>query len=340
MSRLEDALRARIEAAGPIPLEDWMAACNQAYYAKGTALGAQGDFITAPEISQVFGELLGAWCAVVWQMMGGPMPVRLIELGPGQGTLMADMMRAVPALRQAAEIHLVETSPGLRKAQGQALDGLPVAWHQTLEEVPQGPFLLVANEFFDALPIRQSVEAAQGTVERQVGLCPEGGFAFLPGGGVIRESCPSGLVIAGQLAARLVRHPGAALIVDYGYARSQPGETLQAVRRHARHPPLEAPGEADLTAHVDFEALGRAAADAGARVLGPAGQGAFLRSLGIEERTRFLAARATPAQSLHLVTGTHRLIAPQEMGTLFKALALVSPSLLAQGAVLPGFEDT
>jgi NADH dehydrogenase [ubiquinone] 1 alpha subcomplex assembly factor 7 len=339
MSLLEDELSARIQSQGPIPLDQWMAACNQAYYAKGLALGASGDFITAPEISQVFGELAGAWCAVVWQMLGCPQPFSLIELGPGRGTLMADMLRAAPALKQASGIHLIETSPALRQAQGEALKGLPVFWHERLEDAPEGPCLVIANEFFDALPIRQTITGPEGQAERRIGLDGEGRFVFLPETpGIIEESCPAGLDVIRHLAAKLARHPGAALIFDYGYARSQPGDTLQAVRRHAFHPPLSDPGQADLTAHVDFEALKRAAEKEGAGVCGPLDQGVFLARLGIEERTRRLAAAAKPGQATLLVTGTRRLIAPSEMGTLFKALALVSPQLAKDGAFLPGFE--
>lgn len=350
---LAERLARRIGAQGPLPLADFMAEANAAYYARGQAIGAAGDFITAPEISQVFGELIGLWAAVAWRRMGGPEPVRLVELGPGRGTLMADLLRAtaaVPGFRAAIDLHLVETSPALRARQAEALAGAAATWHDTLAEVPDGPLLLVANEFFDALPIRQFQRTPDGWRERLVGL-GEAGFRFVLGEavgtpplpaavakgappGAIAETCPAALEIAAAIGARIRTQGGAALIVDYGSVRSAPGDSFQAVRRHAYHAPLGEPGAADLTAHVDFEALANAAAAGGARPDGPETQGLWLRRLGIGARADALIANADARQRQAIASGVRRLIDAAEMGTLFKVLGLAHPAL----PTLPGFE--
>ncbi len=338
-------------AAGPIPVAAYMETALAAYYARGEAFGAAGDFTTAPEISQMFGELVGLWAAVAWQGMGSPAPVRLVELGPGRGTLMADFLRAVagvPAFLAAIDPHLVETSPSLRALQRTALGGRAATWHDGFEQVPGGPILLIANEFFDALPIRQFERTAEGWRERLVGL-DGGGFRFVLGDpvaepplaeevrgsppGSIAETCPAGIALAAAIGRRLAREGGAALIVDYGTARSAPGDSFQAVRRHAPHPPLENPGEADLTAHVDFAALAAAAKGEGARVEGPIGQGLWLQRLGISVRARALMDGKPPRQAAAVASALQRLIGAEEMGTLFKALGLAAPS----SPPLPGF---
>ena len=353
MTPLGLRLRDGIARTGPIPVAEFMAAANgdpeHGYYARRDPLGGAGDFITAPEISQVFGELIGAWCAVAWRGMGAPGRVLLVELGPGRGTLMADMLRAtrrVAGFREALDIRLVETSPALARLQKEALGGVAAAWHRGLSEVPDGPLLVVANEFFDALPVEQYVARRDGWHRRAVAADTDG-FRFVDGprvgdppacgpavDGEIRETSPRSIVIAGEIAGRLAAGRGAALIVDYGYAAPATGETLQAVARHRYTDPLAAPGEADLSAHVDFPALARAARAAGARCHGPVTQGEFLQRLGIGVRMDRLIAAAAPGQREAIRAARRRLTGEPAMGRLFKALALTDP-----GAPVPaGFE--
>ena len=365
MGALADHLRRRIAACGPLTVAEFMAEAlghpRHGYYTSRDPLGAAGDFITAPEISQMFGELIGLWCADVWQDMGAPNPVVVVELGPGRGTLMADALRAVrPALGflDAARLHLVETSPVLRARQKEALAaanlGDAPAWSDSLDGVPEGPMLLIANEFFDALPVRQFQRTDEGWRERRVDAEEDGGFRFvltlpLPldpltakrlavapesgvDGGVI-EVCPDGLALAGAIGRRVARHSGGALILDYGHAESAAGDTLQAVKGHVYHPVLEAPGEADLTAHVDFTGLAAAAVEAGAGAFGPVPQGAFLEGLGIGARAEALLVGATAEQASDIRSAHHRLVDEAEMGTLFKVLALTH----SETASPPGF---
>lgn len=361
MSALGAALLGRIAESGPISVEDFMGACladpAHGYYAGTRAaarIGGAGDFITAPEISQVFGELLGLWAAETWRLLGAPPAIRLVELGPGRGTLMADALRAIgavaPAFRTALRVHLVEISPLLREAQRAALSGAEPTWHDTLDQVPRGPLIVLANEFFDALPVRQLVRRGGAWRERTVTV-DDGRLVFATGAvvadppvepahasaaeGAIVEICPAGRAIAAALGRRVARDGGAALIVDYGTAESAPGDSLQAVSRHSPVDALAAPGEADLTAHVDFAALSRAASAAGAVAYGPLPQGTLLTRLGIVARTAALAARMRDMQRRLLTTGTQRLIDPAHMGTLFKTLALIAPGVGAP----PGFED-
>lgn len=360
MTPLGRRLAALIRAQGPIPVGLYMSECladpEHGYYMRRDPLGADGDFTTAPEISQMFGELIGLWCADVWQRMGAPDPVVLLELGPGRGTLMADVVRAagaVPAFRAALDVHLVEISPALRARQEQVLAAVGATWHDRLEEVPDGPTLVVANEFFDALPVRQFVRTGRGWRERLVDVDPAAGddrlcFALAPepapeavfgdrepGGdeGAVIELRPAGEALAGELARRLAGHGGAALIIDYGPAESGVGDSLQAVRGHAFHPVLDDPGECDLTAHVDFAALARAARRAGAAVHGPVTQGAFLARLGIATRAAMLAA-GNAARRREVEAAVRRLTAPDAMGELFKVMALADPALPAPA----GFE--
>jgi NADH dehydrogenase [ubiquinone] 1 alpha subcomplex assembly factor 7 len=356
---LAEHLARRIRAEGPLSVAAWMAEClgneRWGYYRTRDPLGAAGDFTTAPEISQTFGEMIGLWAADLWGRMGAPSPVRVVELGPGRGTLMRDFLRAarvMPGFGRAIDLHLVETSPALRARQAEALADARPAWHDAIEAVPEGPTLLVANEFFDALPVHQLERTPAGWAERRVDLVEGGaeegtGIAFrlaldprpsplaarLPPSaaaappGSVFELCPAAEAVAREIGRRLAAHGGGALVVDYGHARPGPGETLQAVRRHAPAPVLEAPGEADLTAHVDFRALAEAARAGGAEAWGPVGQGDFLGAIGIEERARRLAARATPAQAESLAAALSRLLGADAMGTLFKALALTGPGL-------------
>lgn len=351
MTPLEEIIRARIAADGPLPLADYMALClghpDHGYYTSRPAIGAEGDFTTAPEISQTYGEIVGAWLAHAWELAGRPAPLRMVELGPGRGTLMADILRTfrlVPALESAVSLHLVETSPRLRQMQAAALcaSGIPPSWHDRLSDVPDGPMLLVANEFFDALPIRQLVRRAGAWRERCVGIegdrlalvdGPEAAPDEIPAplreapAGTLVETCPAGRAIAAEIGARLAAAPGAALVIDYGYRQPAAGDSLQALKGKQPADPLDAPGAADLTAHVDFSALADAARGAGAAAHGPLTQGTFLTALGIGLRAERLRRAGAPPGDLALAI--ERLTGAAGMGSLFKVLALTSPSLPA-----------
>jgi SAM-dependent MidA family methyltransferase len=308
---LAEALRKRIAAEGPIPVSVYMAEANAHYYATRDPLGAAGDFTTAPEISQMFGELAGLWLADLWLRSGRPEGAHYVELGPGRGTLAADALRAMKGAGLVPDVHFVETSPVLRTAQAERVPG--ASWHDDLSSLPgEGPLLIVANEFFDALPVEQRVSPSWiRTVDWQDGR-------FVPIGEVETESSPASLAIAADLSRRLVAQGGAALIVDYGHDRPGRGDTLQAVYHHAYADPFEAPGERDLTAHVDFSAL--AAAAEGVRISGPVSQGAWLDAMGLPLRAAALA-RAAPARTEEIEAARHRLCAPSQMGRLFKMLA-------------------
>ncbi|MFT8718595.1 class I SAM-dependent methyltransferase [Acetobacter sp.] len=323
-----------------------MGRANVAYYASRDPFA---DFVTAPEISQIFGELIGAWCAVVMQALGGD--VRLVEVGPGRGTLMVDMLRVLrrfvaSSSSAAFTVHLVETSPRLRAAQKQALDGMgfSVSWHDHVEEVPPGPMLLVANEFLDALPIRQFVRTEAGWAERFV---RDGQWLLLPCDDVppevaerhvapedVVEISPASIEFVRAITKRFCKTPGVALFIDYGTATSCVGESLQALRDARPVSALVEPGTADLTAHVDFASMARAATQAGACCYGPVEQGALLRSLGAVQRAKALCA-AAPAQTGVIHAGLDRLIGPDRMGRLFKALAVTSADI----GPLPGFPE-
>ncbi|MBL6454021.1 SAM-dependent methyltransferase [Belnapia sp. T6] len=320
-----------------------MARAVAEYYAGRDPFGRAGDFTTAPEISQAFGECLGLWAAVTWQMMGAPAPLRLVELGPGRGTLMADALRAIaevmPAFRAAIDLHLVEASPTLRAAQAARLPG--ATWHDQVEEVPPGPAILIANEFLDALPIRQFIHREGGWRERFV---QDGAFLELPPEaapplpaeapeGAIHELAEAGLALTRSLTERLRSGGGAALILDYGPAEAGFGDSLQALSAHGPADPLAAPGSVDVTAHVPFAALAEAARGAGAAAHGPLPMGLFLQRLGLMSRAAILA-RSNPRQAGLILSGAERLVAPEGMGRLFKALCLCHPGL----AIPPGFE--
>ena len=347
MKPLADQLREMIALEGPVTVERYMSLCLQHYYATRDPLGRTGDFTTSPEISQMFGELIGLWMLEVWHAMGRPSPCRLVELGPGRGTLMADLLRAarlLPDFLAAASVHLVETSPALRERQRTALtsSGARIEWHDRLEDVPPGPILLVANEFFDALPVRQFVATERGWCERLVGLEgdrlifglraePERQLTNPPRPGAILEWPVAAIALTKDLSRRIARDSGAALIIDYGYWGPAFGDTLQAVQRHAYVDPLAEPGEADLTTHVDFQRLARAAADESTRIHGMVTQGDFLQALGIEARAAGLKQRATPAQAADIDRALARLTerGPKGMGELFKVLAIAHRSLEA-----------
>lgn len=342
-------LAARIAATGPMTLADYMAEClfdpAEGYYATRDPLGAGGDFTTAPEISQMFGELAGLCLAQSWLDQGRPAPFALAELGPGRGTLMADIWRAaglVPGFREAARVHLVEASPALRAVQAQRLRELPASWHDTADTLPEAPLWLIANEFFDALPIRQFQRTGPAWRERVVGLrerrlalglaAPVARpdlahrLADTPEGGIV-EIRPAAAPVMAAVEARIAARGGAALILDYGDWGSR-GDTFQAVRRHAVADPFAAPGAADLTAHVDFAALAGAAPRLRASALTP--QGVWLGRLGIGQRAARLAAGLDGPGRETLAAATRRLTDAAEMGNLFKVLGLV-----AEGAPMP-----
>ncbi len=318
-----------------------MSRAAAAYYATREPFGSGGDFTTAPEISQAFGECLGLWCAVTWQQMGRPDPVILAELGPGRGTLMADALRAagqaMPEFRAALRPHLVEASARLRDAQRARLGG-DVIWHHEAASLPPGPALILANEFFDALPIRQFVRRGEGWVERHV---RGGAFEEWPAEAAppLPETAPEGAVqevgeASCAIVAGLAARPATTLLIlDYGPAEGGFGDTLQALRAHAAADPLEQPGSRDITAHVDFAALAGAARAAGAAVHGPLPQGLFLQRLGLATRAAALA-RIRPSQAAAQLAGAQRLLAPEAMGRLFKALAVCD----AAQPTPPGFE--
>lgn len=358
---LEGEIRRLIGIAGPMPIYDYMRLClthpEFGYYVNRDPLGAGGDFITAPEVSQMFGELIGVWAAAVWQQMGSPENIRLIELGPGRGTMLLDALRAtkvVPEFNGAVVLHLIEVSPALQKIQERRLQplGVPLVWHAALEDVPAGPSLILANEFFDALPVHQAVKQTDGWHERTVEIGADGSFAIgiaadplphfeatLPSG--IRMS-PNGSIYEWRSDAlaldlgRRVRTDGVALIIDYGHAWYGLGETLQAVANHAFADPLRLPGEVDLTAHVDFQALAQIVESMGARVHGPVSQRDLLLRLGIDERAAALKVRAPYGKAGDIDHALSRLTAggARDMGQLCKAIAFADPRFGA----LPGFE--
>lgn len=355
MTPLARLLAARIAAEGPIGLDRYMADCllhpEHGYYATRDPFGRAGDFITAPEISQMFGEMLGLCLAQVWLDQGRPAPFTLAEIGPGRGTLMADVarvIRSVPGMAEAARLHLIEASPTLRAVQCQMLAAHQVSWHDSVETLPGAPLFLLANEFFDALPIRQFLRTEAGWAERQVGLqgerlvpglAPPTRFAALehrladtkPGDVV--ETCPAAAPILTGIARRITAHGGAALVIDYGHWRSL-GDTFQAVKAHEYCDPFAAPGEADLTAHVAFEPLAAAARGAGAQASAMTAQGVLLERLGIAARAEALAAKLS-GRALEAHRAAHRrLTHPEEMGQVFQSLAIFP----ATAPVPPGFD--
>lgn len=322
-------------------LDAFMARANAAYYATRDPFA---DFTTAPEISQIFGEVLGLWSAVMWTLIGRPSPVLLAEVGPGRGTLMSDALRvigqAMPDFQSALSVHLIETSPRLRAEQARLIPN--ATWYDRLDDLPDAPFILLANEFLDALPIRQFVRRGDGWAERWV---DGGGFVERAAGGdawpdpvpdgTVVETHDAAAAVATAIADRLARRQGAALFLDYGPEHSAPGDSLQALRRGAPADPLTDPGTADLTAHVDFAAFAAAARARGAGTHGPVPQGMFLARLGLFQRANRLAQGRPPAEAATIMAAARRLGEPHQMGRLFKAMALTRDD----GVAVPGFSD-
>jgi NADH dehydrogenase [ubiquinone] 1 alpha subcomplex assembly factor 7 len=359
-SPLQAEIKKLIKSTGPMPVWRYMELCLMhpefGYYLSRDPLGREGDFTTAPEVSQMFGELLGLWAASVWKAMGSPPLLRLIEIGPGRGTMMADALRAlriVPPLHQALSLHLVEVNPVLREKQKELLSGAhEISWCDTIDDVPDGPSIIFANEYFDVLPVHQMVKRETGWHERAVELDSNGKLVFgadtepvphfealLP---PLVRAAPVGAVFEWRpdaeimkIATRVRDQDGAALIIDYGHLRSDAGDTFQAIARHSYADPLKNPGQADLTAHVDFQALVRAVENIGARAHGPVPQGDFLRRLGIETRAVSLMAKATHEVSEDIAGALRRLVdsGAGGMGQMFKVLAISEPNL----ATLAGF---
>ncbi|MDB5425118.1 MAG: hypothetical protein JWQ29_2534 [Phenylobacterium sp.] len=348
---LLDRLAAEIAAGGPISVARYMTAClhdpDFGYYATRPALGLEGDFVTAPLVSQMFGELLGVWAASAWELLGRPERFRLVEMGPGDGTLMSDVLRAVrhaPGFLDAADLWLVEVSEPLKVLQHERLGEAP-RWAASLAEVPAGaPLILIANELLDCLPARQFVRTAAGWAEQVVGLDRKGALTFALAGtpaasllpdaavGQVYEQSAAQAALGSELGRRIADHGGAALLIDYGRATPGFGDTLQALRRHEKVDPLARPGEADLTIHVDFPAVMDAARAEGAEAA-ILTQTDLLARLGVGERAEALV-RARPDRSGTIGRQLHRLVAADEMGELFKACAIFPP-----GEPPPAFED-
>lgn len=354
-SSLLDVLKTRIAQTGPLPVSEYMSLAlahpEFGYYMRKDPLGASGDFTTAPEISQIFGELIGVWLAEQWQAMGKPQAA-LTELGPGRGTLMADMLRAtraVPGFHEAISVHLVETSPALRQKQWNTLAGKhpDIEWHADISELPAKPLLLAANEFFDALPVRQFVYTKEGWRERMVGLSESGALRFMPSpkpemvniharlrGKMLKAPAMPGTIVecsyATEAAARAIgshidTYGGISLIIDYGHEAGTSGDTLQAVRDHRYADPLEEPGAADITAHVDFSAIRHVASQYHLTAYGTVPQGVFLSALGAQMRAAKLCQGANDRQKIDIISGLDRLLSFEQMGDLFKVLCLAAP---------------
>lgn len=333
-------MTAAVAGLAPERLDHFMGRANAAYYAGHDPFR---DFTTAPEISQMFGELIGAWAATAWTLMGCPAPLILAEAGPGRGSLMEDARRltarVAPDFHDAARVHFIETSPRLRAEQARRVPD--AAWHDDLATLPGGPLILIANEFLDALPIRQFRHVAGEWFERHVA---GGAFVDIPcaapaglpadeadEGGLLERNEPAEAFVE-AISRRIARTGGLCLLIDYGSARN-PGDSLQAIRASRMAPPLEQAGDADLTALVDFGAVARAAARGGAAAQGPVTQGAFLTALGLFQRASRLAHGRPEAEAGAIMAGARRLAEPAAMGRLFKAIAITPPGF----PTLPGF---
>ena len=331
--------RRLIANTGPISLQHYMGEANARYYASRDPLGLAGDFVTAPEISQMFGELIGLWLADMWINAGREEPVHYVELGPGRGTLATDALRTAKRYGLEPSVHFVEASTALKDIQLATVPG--AQWHHDLSTLPaSGPILLVANEFLDALPVRQLVKTEQGWRERMV--VPDGDkFVCVAGSqpmdvavpearrnaalGTIIETNPGAAATVYEVAGRLIDQGGAALFIDYGSDSLRDGSTLQAVRAHLKVDPFVGPGEADLTAHVDFASLAPMAQSRGCRWLGTVPQGRWLRNLGIDARAQTLSEQA-PQHAAAIEAAKDRLVGEGQMGLLFKVMGLAAPN--------------
>lgn len=343
---LEAVFRRLIGSTGPISVAHYMSEANAHYYGRADPLGAAGDFITAPEISQMFGELVGVWLKLGWDRIGSPLPFTLAEIGPGRGTLMADIMRTLrkldPAMAASANVALIEISPRLRDVQRETLSrvGVTPQFHDSVERLPAQPVLIVGNEIFDAIPFRQFVRTETGWRERVVGLDPSGALCFFAGTasldpsllppdagnaplGAIVEVAPARTALMDTIAERLVTHGGCGLFIDYGYVTPATGDSFQALRRHLSEDVLAHPGQADLTSHVDFAALAAIAKRAGLHT-DLATQGDFLLGLGLLERAGRLGAQASQEGRATISHAVERLAGPDQMGALFKVLAITA----------------
>lgn len=330
-----------MQAEGPLSVADYMHEClfhpQWGYYNTRSPIGAAGDFITAPEISQMFGEMIGAWLQDLWQRLDQPRKVNLVELGPGQGTLMQDLLRSIgPNFKKALSVHMLEISPVLQNQQQDRLQSETVVWHPDLEHTlaacQDAPLFIVANEFFDALPVHQMIKQGQDWVEQRIDWCnQENCFRFTQDlskvtSDAVFETCPMAQDIMQKLSQKIVQLEGAMLVIDYGYQDGSTGATLQAVSKHKYHDPLLHIGKVDLTAHVDFKTLVEVAGTQGAQTWGPTSQGDFLYKLGIRLRAQQLQRKASSRQRAELEQSLHRLICPTQMGTLFKVLAVTAPN--------------
>ena len=339
---LKDILIKRIDAMGPMTIADYMREClmhpKHGYYQQKKVFGRDGDFITAPEVSQMFGEIIGIWLVQEWQRIGAPNAVNIVELGPGRGTLMADLRRtikAVPEIDQAAKIHFVEMSSQLREKQREKHPD--ATWHDDLSSLPTGPSIIIANEFFDALPIHQYLYRNNGWSERVVATDSDGQLTYgiqppgpqlallseivaVPEDNTLYEVSPQSITCAGDIAAHIKENQGSVLIIDYGYMRSIGGDTFQALQKHEYVDPLDAPGDADLTAHVAFDQLAAALSSKGTSVAPIEIQGQFLMQHGLGVRAQKLSAGQIPQVQTKVVGELKRLTAPDEMGDLFKVL--------------------
>ena len=353
MNQLLNHIKHRIDAEGPLSVADYMMEAlthpEYGYYIKGDPLGKRGDFITAPETSQMFGELIGLWCASVWEQMGSPSNINLVEIGPGRGTLMSDSLRALsiaPDFLKAITIFMIETSPILRKRQKRNLKAInhDIKWCCNFKDIPGGPFILIANEVIDVLPIRQFEKSDLGWFERKVGCDENGnltweidkdqiiGANLIPPNifdskeGSIFEFGEEGTNLVRDISASVTKFGGAALIVDYGYLKTTVGDTLQGMRKHKYHNVLSDPGYVDLTSHVNFEHIAHSARVAGGQVYGAISQRDYLLQLGILIRANLLKKTASVRQRSDVLAGLKRLIDVDEMGGLFKVLAITGPS--------------
>ncbi|MFL2769585.1 MAG: class I SAM-dependent methyltransferase [Rhodospirillaceae bacterium] len=342
---ISDVLGKRINRDGPISVAKYMEAVAKAYYAEGTAFGKDGDFVTAPEVSQIFGELIGIWCVTAWQALGQPRNFNLVECGPGRGTLIADALRAIkdiaPSFLDSASVHLVERSQSLRAQQKERLTIYNAKWHNDFSTIPNGKVIIIGNEFLDALPTRQFQKTNLGWCERLVDYKhKEFSYCLDPNPTNIidetyNDACLGSIIeyseavedIIKQMAQLCLDDRGVSLMIDYGHIQSGIGETLQALKHHSYHPILKEPGTADITAHVDFALVAQAARSMGVETWGPLEQGLWLRRIGVNIRQTQLCAGKSTEDAKAIRSGVRRLVEPDAMGSLFKVIAFAPPGI-------------